>query len=229
MAVMNLLPKDTVFFEQLDRQTKLAIESIHLLQAVMAVMSAASDNSSQDTLASLTDLVTRSRASKSEARQVFDTFSRALCETFITPYDREDLQQLASGLYKIPKLAEKTVERLSLSMSAQSICPLEDEFTRFAAMLGQGALSLKSLMSMLHAGAHKLSPELSSVVCALDAVESDADSLFGELLTVLYKADNGMAYQEFYLRREVYGMLEKLTDIYRDLGQLTLRLILKHA
>jgi len=199
------------------------------LQAVLAVLSAPSDSSQDDLQASLTSLIAKSQASKAEARQYFETLTRALCETFITPYDREDLQQVASILYKIPKLAEKTVERLALSMSAQSLRPLDDEFTRFAALLGQGALSLKSLMAMLHAGANKLSPELSNVVHALDTVESDADRLFGELLTVLFKSDNGMAYQEFFLRREIYGMLEKMTDITRDLGQITLRLILKHA
>ncbi|MEB3206615.1 MAG: DUF47 family protein [Vampirovibrionales bacterium] len=226
---MNLLPKDTVFFDHLDGQTKLAIESIQLLQAVLAAISAPAGESDKQKQAPLTDLMIRCHATKKEARHLFDTLSRALCETFITPYDREDLHQLASGLYKIPKLSEKTIERLFISMSSQFIAPLDDELTRFAALLGQGALSLKSLMAMLEGGAQKITSELSDVVNSLDAVESDADSLFGELLTKLYDSHNDMPYQEFFLRREVYGMLEKMTDIYRDLGQLSLRLILKHA
>lgn len=51
-------------------------------------------------------------ASRRKDKQISQELPEQLCKTFITPLEREDIQALASALYKIPKTVAKIGERV---------------------------------------------------------------------------------------------------------------------
>src|SRR5262249_54015328 len=52
---------------------------------------------------------------RNKDRHVTQAISEAVYTTFVTALDREDIEQLSTALYKIPKMVEKFAERLLTS------------------------------------------------------------------------------------------------------------------
>src|SRR5258707_14829057 len=48
-------------------------------------------------------------------KRLSQELSEHLCKTFVTPLEREDIEALSNGLYKIPKTVEKFGERYVLA------------------------------------------------------------------------------------------------------------------
>src|SRR5437763_5971841 len=50
--------------------------------------------------------------SRREDKRITQELTEQLSKTFVTPFEREDIQELATALYKIPKTVEKIGERI---------------------------------------------------------------------------------------------------------------------
>ena len=68
-------------------------------------------------------------------RVASDKISQALVDSFITPFEREDIEALGSALYKIPKQVERFADRYALARHRLSGI----DFAPRAAMLEQAA------------------------------------------------------------------------------------------
>ena len=87
-------------------------------------------------------------------RVASDKISQALVDSFITPFEREDIQELGSALYKIPKQIEKFADRYSLA--TQHLAQID--FAPRAAMLEQAAGVVVQMVRELQA--LQLEPQL---------------------------------------------------------------------
>ena len=54
------------------------------------------------------------KLARQREREACDKISQALVDSFITPIEREDIESLASALYKIPKQVERFADRYAL-------------------------------------------------------------------------------------------------------------------
>jgi hypothetical protein len=61
----------------------------------------------------------------------------------------------------------------------------------------------------------------------LHALESSGDEVLGRLLHTLFTGKQDV--RELILRKDIYDMLEKVLDRYRDASAVALQIVLKHS
>jgi len=160
-------------------------------------------------------------ASKNTAKKITTEITRELCRTFITPFDREDIQDLASDLYKIPKTIEKIKDRLSM----HDIASQGGDFSRQVALIVQEAEAMEDMIRELTTG--KNNTKVVARANILQELEHKGDAILGELLVSLFRDTTSP--RELILRKDIYDMLEKVIDRYRDASDVALQIVLKHS
>ncbi len=211
MKLASLLPRQDKFSQLLESLSGTAHESARHLKTYIE-----SGNEGERAAVgrSISDCKDRSKALLSEITQ-------SLCQTYLTPFDREDIQEFAVHLYKITKTIEKVRERLDL----HRITSEEGDFSRQIDLICQEAQAMTEMVSILGAGkAGKLIIEKTNV---LNELEIKGDAILAELLVSLFSVDRSA--RELILRKDIYDMLEKVIDRYRDAANIAVEIVLKHS
>lgn len=161
------------------------------------------------------------KAAKTAAKKVLANLTEEVCRTFITPFDREDLQELANSIYLIPKLISKIYSRMVLNQLWVS----HDDFHRFSVIIVRQSEALNELMKGLSRG---LQPNvIQQKAAVLYELEDQSDETLGQLMADLFKHTDDP--RQWLLRKDLYEMLEDVTDHYRDAAAVGLRIVLKHS
>src|SRR5688572_8551325 len=98
-SLQRLLGKEDKFFDLLEASAKEAQKSAYALLKFL-------ENPRE--VKTLDEFILSRRAEK----RIADQISEALCTTFVTALEREDIEALSLALYKIPKTVEKIAERI---------------------------------------------------------------------------------------------------------------------
>ena len=207
-SLQQLFGKGDKFYELLEAAARESHESVRLTIELM--------KSPRDTK-KLDDLVLARRKEKKISEQI----SEELVKTFVTGLEREDIEALARGLYKIPKTAEKLAERFILASPHLNGV----EFTRQAEMMIKATDVVLAMMQQLH----KLQDleKIKELNDRLQYVESEADKLMIELLRDLYSGKFD-ALRAIVLR-DLYELIEKVVDRCRDVGNVVMQIVLKNS
>lgn len=211
ISIGRFLGHDTKFYDLLEASAKQADTSVHHLVDLLAKI---------DNKDSFRDLAAFAE-SRREDKRITQELTEELTKTFITPLEREDIQALASSLYKIPKTVEKIGERML-------ICPQDLpklSFARQVQLLDQAAEAVLAMVKQLRKGMNvRTAREMNA---KLQNIEGEADNLELELLRELYQG-NYDAKQIIFLR-DLYELLEKAIDRCRDAGNVVLQVVLKNT
>lgn len=159
--------------------------------------------------------------SRAEAKKLAAEMTRELCRTFVTPFDREDIQDISSDLYKIPKTIEKVKDRMSMHGLALD----KGDFSRQIELIVQESEAMEAMVRDLARGQN--SQQVQDKVALLYDLEHKGDAILGELLVSLFKNSNDA--RDLILRKDIYDMLEKIIDRYRDAAGIALQMVLKHT
>lgn len=160
--------------------------------------------------------------SKATAKLLSSQVTKELCRTYITPFDREDIQDFASELYKIPKTIEKIKDRLA----THHLSNAKGDFSRQIDLIVQEAEAMEDMVRELTKKGHD-TKRIVAKAAVLQNLEHKGDTVLGELLVSLFK-DNTDA-RDMILRKDIYDMLEKVIDRYRDAAAVALQIVLKHS
>ena len=101
---LGLMPREEKFYVLLEKLAVQARVGAHHLKTYIE-----SKNVEEKTVAAQA-----MHACRAEAKKLSFEVTEQLCLTYITPFDREDIQDISADLYRITKLIEKVYERLSL-------------------------------------------------------------------------------------------------------------------
>jgi len=101
-SLQRLLGKEDKFFDLLEASAQ---ESRTSVQALIRFIR------NPDELKTLDEFI----VSRRKEKKINDEISQALCTTFVTALEREDIEALSVALYKIPKTIEKIGERILLA------------------------------------------------------------------------------------------------------------------
>src|SRR5436853_7125567 len=102
-SIGKFLGHDEKFYDLLEASAQQADTSVHHLIDLLAKLE---KSESASDLAAFAE-------SRREDKRITQQLTEELSKTFITPFEREDIQAMASALYNIPKTLEKTAERIS--------------------------------------------------------------------------------------------------------------------
>ncbi len=160
-------------------------------------------------------------AARKRSKELTAQVTAELCRTYITPFDREDIQDIAADLYKIPKTIEKIKERLA----THGIASVKGDFSRQIDLIVQEAEAMEEMMKELTKGHDD--DRIIAKAAVLQELENRGDTILGELLVSLFKENTDA--RDLILRKDIYDMLEKVVDRYRDAAGVALQIVLKHS
>src|SRR5436190_4603897 len=166
-SFQQLFGKGDKFQELLEAAATETHQSVRL---VIELMKAPRDTKKFD------ELVLTRRKEKKISEQI----SEELVKTFVTGLEREDIEALARGLYKIPKTAEKLAERFM--MAGRHIEGID--FSKQAEMMEKATEAVRNMIQQLHAMEDL--EKIKEFNDRLQYVEGEADKVMNDLLRDLY-------------------------------------------
>lgn len=217
MKLLNLLPQEDKFYRmlaQLAHQAQVASHALHHLLSSGSVTGQQDDSLRRQCREKI-------QAAKTSAKTVINETTSEVCRTFITPFDREDIQELAQSVYFIPKLLWKAY----LRMEQHGLETSHEDFVRFTAIIAKQSDALIDLMHGLEKG-YKPSIIHEKAETLYD-LEDQGDDTLGAVIRELFQSTDDV--RQLILRKDIYEMLESVTDYYRDAAAVALRINLKHS
>jgi uncharacterized protein Yka (UPF0111/DUF47 family) len=206
--LQRLLSRDDKFFDLLEASATQARDAVLALQQLVTA---------PEKDRTLDGFATPRRREKEINREIGDM----LCTTFVANIERDDIEALANSLYKIPKTLEKVAERLLLV----------PEFTRGIDFSGQVKMlqdAARILLTMVQ-DMRRSAPmdRLRGLNEDLQNIEGELDKLMVGQLKGLYTSD-ARAAQLLYLK-DLYELLERLADRFRDAGVVITHMALRNS
>lgn len=207
-SLQRLLGKEDKFFDLLEASAAEACTSVRALIAFMK---------KPDEVKSLDDFIQARRNEKRITSQI----SEELCTTFITALEREDIEALSVSLYKIPKTIEKIGERILIAPQHLHGVQLDRQLQLIEKAVDTVLAMIKELRRGVNLELIKNHND------QLQAVEGEADKLMLDMLRHLYVGENS-ATRVIFLK-DLYELLEKVTDRCRDAGNVINHVVLKNS
>ncbi|MDD5141469.1 MAG: pit accessory protein [Verrucomicrobiales bacterium] len=207
-SIQQLFSKGDRFQGLLEAAAQESHESVRLVIELMK-----SPRNTQN----LDDLILARRKEKKISEQI----SNELVKTFITGLEREDIEALARGLYRIPKAAEKLAERFV--MAGHHLDGID--FTKQADMMSKATDAIYEMVKQLRNMEDM--EKMKGFNDRLQLVEVEADKYMNALLRDLY----GGKYDAIraIVVRDVYEMMEKIVDRCHDAGNVVMQIVLKNS
>ena len=207
-SLQRLLGKEDKLFDLLEASAKEAQKSAYALVKFLENPKEAK---------TLDDFIVSRRAEK----RIADQISEALCTTFVTALEREDIEALSLGLYKIPKTVEKIAERIMIAPQLVEGVTLG----RQVVSLGKATDIVLKMIQELRGGTHL--EEIRALNDKLQVIEGEADKVINELLRDLYNGTH--APLKVIFLKDLFELLEKVVDRCRDAGNVINHIVLKNS
>lgn len=207
-SLQRLLGKEDKFFDLLEASAQ---ESRTSVQALIRFMK------NPDELKTLDEFV----MSRRKEKKINDEISEALCTTFVTALEREDIEALSVALYKIPKTMEKIGERILLAPNLFKGIDL----TRQITMLEKATDTLVTMIQELRRNVDL--EKIRSLNDQLQVLEGEGDKLILEELKRLYSGNfDGI---KVVFLKDIFELIEKVFDRCRDAGNVINHIVLKNS
>jgi uncharacterized protein Yka (UPF0111/DUF47 family) len=211
MKSFSLLPRQDGFYTSLLTLSAQAAACAHLLRSYVE-----SDDAeiSERIIAEIANC-------RAQSKNVMSELTGDLCRSFITPFDREDIQNFSQHLYRIPKMIEKVVQRMEL----HGLTGAEEDFARQTAVINDEAKAMEDIIhDLIH---QRNTKKVLEKVGLLHGLEQKGDDVLQELLASLFTGDREV--KDLLLRKDIYDMMEKIIDSYRNAANVALEIVLKYS
>lgn len=207
----SLLPKRERFSVLLE---KLSQEASHCSRELKIFVESADQAESARSGQSISDGKSRSKALALEVTQ-------ELCASFITPFDREDIQDFSGVLYKIPKVIEKIKDRMEQYHMTRG-------YGDFSPQIDVIIEQAETMNAIVNALVNKRDArQIEDKIALMDTLEQRGDDILSQNLGRLFAGTQDA--RELILHKDIYDMLEKVIDLYRDAASVALQIVLKHS
>lgn len=202
--MFSLFPKDEDFFLLFRQQAELVRESCQQLHEMMQKFDRLEERAKAlKEVEHRADLVTH---------EVFERLNR----TFITPLEREDIHDLASGLDDVVDAAEAIGSRLLLFGITES----RPEAVRMTEILVASARQIEQAVGQL-----KNLQNLASFTIEIHRLENEADGISRQVVADLFSGRHEIL--DVMRWKEIYGRLESATDKCEDVANTIESVVIK--
>ena len=207
-SLQRLLGKEDKFFDLLEASAQEAQASVR------ALIQFTKDANHPGTL----DTFIQSRR---KDKRITAEISEALCKTFVTALEREDIEALSNALYKIPKTVEKIGERILIAPQHLRA----EDFAKHAPMMAQATATVVAMIKGLRRGMSL--EQVKDQNDLLQRIEGEADKLILELYRDLYSGKHDPL--KVIILKDLYELLEKVLDRCRDAGNVISQIVMKNS
>jgi predicted phosphate transport protein (TIGR00153 family) len=197
MNLNFLMPKKPIFFELFNKQGQAITKISYLLNELK-------ESNERD----LTPFKPRAKDIESQADEVIRDIVRQLNQTFITPFDREDIHNLASELDDIVDEIENVLHNINI----YQVDPKDRFISQFIDLITQNALFLSKLLFLLKG--QKYDATTRELIENIHSLEDAGDELFIKYISHLFNSDlDAIAVIKF---KDIAENLEKVTDRFQN-------------
>lgn len=144
-----------------------------------------------------------------------------LGRNFITPFDREDIHSLATALDDIADYIQATAKKLNF----YRVNPNETGMQKMAELIEQGASFVKTAVKELRN--MKKIRNITEALVKINSIENQADDVFDMAIENLFNTEPDA--KEVIKKRDIYQVMELVTDKCEDAGNVIESIIIKYA
>lgn len=206
-----LLPKEEKFFEMLAEQSENVIEGAKELKAFVN---------------NYHKFERKERKSKAQAikniehkgDEITHKIIGKLNSTFITPIDKEDIHQMAVLLDDIIDLINAVAVRFVLL----GVERIDDHITKFVDIIHSGVEEIHKSMFDL-----KKLKDMKEHYIKIHSLENEADEVYHQAISDLFHFYKNPI--DIIKYKEIYELLEKITDKCEDVTNIMESIVVKHA
>lgn len=207
-----LMPREARFFTLFDRHAGF------VLAGARAMVELVRDYADQARRTALIERI--NEVERSADKVTYETVS-LLHATFITPFDRNDIHRLISGMDDILDLIQDAAE----SMHLFDIQTLPPETDRMASLLEDCCVKVQAAVNLLSsmdnaAKALDLSQEI-------DTLESEADAVMRAGISKLFREEQDV--RQLIKHKNVYEYLENAIDKCQDVANIIEAVVLENV
>ena len=205
------MPKNKVFYELFEKVADNAAKMGSLLKDVVA-------EPDFDKRASLIIQVEDLEHANDElTHSVFTELGR----NFITPFDREDIHYLASSLDDIADYIYAAAKKINF----YRVNPNDMGMQKFAELIEQGANQVR--IAVVELRDMKNMRKITEALVKINSIENQADDIFDMSIEKLFDTEPDA--KEVIKKREIYQVMEIITDKCEDASNVIESIIIKYA
>jgi predicted phosphate transport protein (TIGR00153 family) len=208
----RLMPRQSVFFPAFERHAAI------IVKAAMALREMVVDGDQlklrfQEVL-----------ALENEADSIAHEVLLGLRTTFITPFDRDDIQSLITSMDDSVDQCKRTAKAIVLF----EVTTFEPEMRGIANAIVECAELVQRAVSML-SDVGTNAADLNEICLQITRIEGNADDIYDRGLELLYQKVKGGDAIEFIRGSEIYKHLEDTVDSLDDVGDEIQGIVIEHV
>jgi predicted phosphate transport protein (TIGR00153 family) len=204
--MVRLIPRDTKFFEIFENMASNVTDGARVLHQIL------------QTFENVEAGVQRIKEIEHRGDDMTHAVMTKLNQTFITPFDREDIHRLASSLDDVLDFVNAAGQRLVLYKIRRAPSPAAE----LAGLIVRQSEELTKAVSLLEKNKHVLEH-----CVEINRLEDEADSVCREAIANLFENEKDPI--ELIKMKELYEVLEMATDKAEDAANVLEAVVLKSA
>lgn len=213
MKLMSvLMPRERHFFTLFNRHASLVIEGS---KALIQMLEDYDQGGQRD------EWVRKIQSIEHAADDVTRETVALMHTTFVTPFDRDQINRLISRMDDILDLIQDTAESMIL-YDVQRVTPEVSHLANLVDLCAGRVQSAVGLLSSMDNG-----PEILKVCQEIDVLETDADQVMRAAISRLFREESDV--RELVRLKAVYELLETTTDKCHDVGKVIEGVVLENG
>jgi predicted phosphate transport protein (TIGR00153 family) len=202
-----ILPRDKIFFQLLERESKNVLAGARALHDLISGYDGLEEK--------------RERIKDIEHRgdEIVHEIYERLMKSFVTPLDRDEIAKLASLYDDVLDFIDAVVNRLFL----YEIKAPTDAMRRLTETVTKAVEEI----DFAFAGIHEIKiPYIEARCNEVDRLENEADQILNEAVAALFKSHDAIMIIKL---KEIYELMETITDKCEDVVQVIRAVIIEHS
>ena len=205
------MPKNKIFYELFEKVADNAAKMGTLLRGIVA------EPDFDKRAALITQVEDLEHANDELTHNIFTELGR----NFITPFDREDIHYLATSLDDIADYIYAAAKKINF----YRVNPNDTGMQKFAELIEQGAQQVKIAVTELRN--MKNMRNITEALVKINSIENQADDVFDFSIEKLFATEPDA--KEVIKKREIYQVMEIVTDKCEDASNVIESIIIKYA
>ena len=207
-----LMPRERHFFTLFNRHASLVIQGSKALVDMFEAYD--SDHKREEWVGKIESI-------EHDADDVTRETVALMHSTFVTPFDRDQINRLISRMDDILDLIQDTAESMTL-YDVQRVTPEAAHLANLVDLCCGRVQSAVGLLSSMDNG-----PEILKVCQEIDALETDADKVMRAAISRLFREETDV--RNIVRLKAVYELLETTTDKCNDVGKVIEGVVLENG
>jgi uncharacterized protein len=205
------LPKDKVFFQLFENVAETLVKMGSRLKDVVK-------ESDFETRAKyIKEIEDMEHANDDFTHKIFTELGR----NFITPFDREDIHSLASALDDVSDYIYASAKKINF----YKVDPSDIGFQKMSELISNGCSEVQKAVYELRD--MKNLRRITDSMVAINSIENQADDIFDMSIERLFETEPDA--KEVIKKREIYQVMEIVTDKCEDAANVIESIIIKYA